>query len=135
MFAFACVPLLNPRLLEQPAHVANLPCARAVSPDAPTNPVLYWMGHVDDSEMPRFELGAPGADSVPSALASAGLGAAASCLLPVKCVLLPANFLFLCCHLVAAIALCRALQLFRMHLQRAPRAPTVWIHLATGVPK
>lgn len=30
----------------------------AVSPDAPTNPVLYWMGHVDDSQMPRFELGA-----------------------------------------------------------------------------
>lgn len=27
-----------------------------VSPDAPTNPVLYWMGHVDDSQMPRFEL-------------------------------------------------------------------------------
>jgi hypothetical protein len=27
-----------------------------VSPDAPTNPVLYWMGHVDDIDMPRFEL-------------------------------------------------------------------------------
>ncbi|KAL4420475.1 hypothetical protein ABPG75_010131 [Micractinium tetrahymenae] len=27
-----------------------------VSPDAPTNPVLYWMGHVQDTEAARFEL-------------------------------------------------------------------------------
>ncbi|EFN52585.1 hypothetical protein CHLNCDRAFT_58794 [Chlorella variabilis] len=32
-----------------------------VSPDAPTNPVLYWMGHVQDTQEARFELGGGGA--------------------------------------------------------------------------
>ena len=35
------------------------PLPAAVSPDAPTNPVLYWMGHVEEADAPRFELGAP----------------------------------------------------------------------------